>query len=156
MRRRTPSARWESASGGGTSNFYQQLKVNHGYSYGTVPTPRPVLNLLQSFQIKDDAVFGESDLTTFGVPTGMLNLKTDFNASGQIAVTTATWSGTGSNIVLATTLELQPGQGIYVAGAGVSGSPLITTCTAVSADGKTITLAAGPFWRKRIYNRPGR
>jgi hypothetical protein len=132
-------------SGGGTSNFYQQLKVNHGYSYGTVPTPRPVLNLLQSFQIKDDAVFGESDLTTFGVPTGQLNLKTDFNASGQIAVTTATWSGTGSDIVLPVTLELQPGQGIYVAGAGVSGSPLVTTCLAVSADGKTITLNAGPF-----------
>jgi hypothetical protein len=130
-------------SGGGTSNFYQQLRVNHGYSYGTVPTPRPALNLLQSFQIKDDAVFGESDLTTFGVPTGMLNLKTDFNASGQIGVTTATVSGT--DIVLATTLELQPGQGIYIAGAGVSGSPLVTTCTAVSADGKTITLAAGPF-----------
>src|SRR4029077_9696139 len=132
-------------TGGGTSNYYQQLKVNHGYSYGTVPTPRPVLNLLQSFQIKDDSVFGESDLTTFGVPTGMLNLKTDFNASGQIGVTTATWSGTGSDIVLAVTLELQPGQGILVRGAGVSGSDLVTTCSAVSADGKTITLAAGPL-----------
>jgi hypothetical protein len=131
-------------TGGGTSNFYQGLRVNHGYSYGTTPTPRPILNLLQSFQVKDDAVFGESDLTTFGVPTGQLNLKTDFNASGQIAVTTAT-SSTGSDIILATTLELQPGQGIYVAGAGVSGAPLITTCLAVSADGKTITLNAGPF-----------
>jgi hypothetical protein len=130
-------------SGGGTSNFYQQLRVNHGYSYGTTPTPRPILNLLNAFQVKDDAVFGESDLSTFGVPTGLLNLRTDCNASGQIAVTTATVSGT--DIVLATTLELQPGQGIFVRGAGVSGSDLVTTCLAVSADGKTITLAAGPF-----------
>src|SRR4029077_13780372 len=51
----------------------------------------------------------------------------------------------GSDIVLAVTLELQPGQGILVRGAGVSGSDLVTTCSAVSADGKTITLAAGPL-----------
>src|SRR5580765_643520 len=132
-------------SGGGTSNFYQGLRVNHGYSYGTAPTPRPALNLLQSFQIKDDSVFGESDLTTFGVPTGQLNLKTDRNASGQIAVTTGTGTLSSSDIALAVTLELQPGQGIFVRGAGVSGSDLVTTCVAVSADGKTITLASGPF-----------
>jgi hypothetical protein len=132
-------------TGGGTSNFYQQLRVNHGYSYGTTPTPRPALNLLQSFQIKDDSVYGESDLTTYGVPTGQLNLKTDFNASGQIAVTTASGVASTGIVTLATTLELQPGQGIYLADGGVAHAPLITTVLTVSADGKTLTLNSGPF-----------
>src|SRR5580765_8444981 len=131
-------------TGGGTSNFYQGLRVNHGYSYGTTPTPRPVLNLLQSFQVKDDSANGESDLSTFGVPTGMLNAKTDFNASGQIAVTTGAITSGTNTLVLAATLELQPGMGVYVAGAGTAGptgADLIATINAVSTDGKTLTLA---------------
>lgn len=132
--------------GGGTgSSYYQTLRQNHGYSYGTTLPQEGVINLLQSFRMVDDPASGETDLYTFGVPTGQLNLRTDKNASGQIAVTTGSGGTGSSNITLAATLDLQPGQGIYVQGAGVSGVPLITTCTAVSADGLTITLASGPF-----------
>jgi hypothetical protein len=129
-------------TGGGTSNFYQGLRVNHGYSSGYTPTPRPILNLLNAFQVKDDSLYGESDLSTFGVPTGLLNLRTDCNASGQIAVTTLVSFNMSGTVTVAATLELQPGMGILVAGAGISGGNLIGTVGSVSADGKTYVLTA--------------
>jgi len=129
-------------TGGGTSNYYQQLRVNHGYTTGTTPTPRPVLNLLNAFQVKDDSLYGESDLSTFGVPTGLLNLRTDCNASGQIAVTTLVSFNMSGTVTVATSLELQPGMGILIAGAGISGGNLIGTVGSVSADGKTYVLTA--------------
>jgi hypothetical protein len=129
------------AGGVGGAN-YQTLKENDGYSYVRVLPPQPVISFNQSFKLTDDSLNGETDITTYGVPTGTLNLKTDFKASGQIAVTNIDSFNMSGIITVDSTLELQPGMGMLIEGAGVSGSDLIATVGSVSTDGKTYVLTA--------------
>jgi hypothetical protein len=123
--------------GGGFS-----LRQNHGWVYGVNVPSEPKLNFINAFQLKDDTVFGETDISTFGVPTGLLNLRTDKLASGVIAVTTGTIAaGALTTLTLAGRLDLQPGSGIYISGAGPSGAALITTVTSNSENGLVLHLA---------------
>jgi hypothetical protein len=130
------------AGGVGGAN-YQTLKENDGYSYVRTLPPQPTLNFLNSFKLKDDPGNLETDITTYGVPTGQLNVRTDFSASGSIDVSTVVTFNIGGIVTLADVLNLQPGMGILVEGAGFGGADFLGTVGAVSADGKTYVLTTG-------------
>ena len=98
------------AGGVGGAN-YQTLKENDGYSYVRTLPPQPTLNFLNSFKLKDDPGNLETDITTYGVPTGTLNVRTDFNASGSIHVANIVSFNIGGIVTLNAVLNLQPGMG---------------------------------------------
>lgn len=63
-----------------------------------------------------------------------------FGASGSAVTTTGSINAASTSLTVASASSFAVGQGIYVAGAGAAGVPLITTITAIA--GSTITLAA--------------
>jgi hypothetical protein len=130
------------AGGVGGAN-YQTLKENDGYSYVRTLPPQPTLNFLNAFKLTDDPGNLETDISTYGVPTGQLNVRTDFKASGSIDVANVVSYNISGIVTLDAVLNLQPGMGILVEGAGVGGADFIGTIGAVSADWKTYVLTAG-------------
>jgi hypothetical protein len=141
------------AGGVGGAN-YQTLKENDGYSYVRTLPPQPTLNFLNAFKLTDDPGNTETDVSTYGVPTGQLNVRTDFKASGSIDVTNIASFNMSGIVTVTTPLNLQPGMGILIEGAGAGGGDFLGTVGAVSADWKTYVLttafATAPLLGNRV------
>lgn len=129
------------AGGVGGAN-YQTLKENDGYSYARTLPPQPTLNFLNAFKLTDDPGNLETDISTYGVPTGLLNVRTDKDASGAIDVANVVSFNIAGIVTVDATLNLQPRMGILVEGAGIGGADFLGTIGSVSADGKTYVLTA--------------
>jgi hypothetical protein len=126
----------------------QQIGNDHSDFSGIWGTPRQaktgfstnVLNYPNTCVMWID--YGRADFRNFN-PDGF---KGDAIIKGKKDVqqyTTGTIAaGALTTLTLTESLDLVVGQTITIAGAGPGGSDLVTTCSAVSTDGKTITLAA--------------
>src|SRR5574343_126254 len=134
-----------SAAGASLPTIYNQGYTQEQYNApATAVTARLTTQIGDGVKVVDDPTTSATRLTTSRVPTGVVNIVTEYGANPDPTTTTGTITAGSTSLVLANTLNHKVGSYIAIPGLGISGATFYARITAINQATKTLTLSASP------------